>query len=215
MAASGAQVMHPRAVDIGERFRVDIRVLSSFIDNDDPERGTLISSSTAPMEDVVITGLASRPAQSKLVLRDLPGGMASVTEIMGAMAAAEVSVDMVNEGLDPGGLQLQITVDDAEAERARQVLRDTGQRLGAGGVEERQGLARIAMVGTGMTDRPGVYARAYRALFEAGVEVHGVSTSAISITVLVDGARENDALRAIHQCFNMGEGPDAHTVAEH
>lgn len=215
MAASGAQVMHPRAVDIGERFRVDIRVLSSFIDNDDPERGTLITSSRPPMEDVVITGLASKSGQSKLVLRGISGGMASVTEVMRALAAGEVSVDMVNEAADGDRLQLQITVDDGDADRAREVLRDAGSRLSAGAVEERRGLARIAMVGTGMTDRPGVYARAYRALFEAGVEVQGVSTSAISITVLVDGPQENDALRAIHQCFHMGEGADASTVAEH
>jgi len=215
MAASGAQVMHPRAVDIGARFGVDIRVLSSFIDNDDPERGTLITSSKAGMEETVLTGLASQKGQSKLVLRGMPAGMGPVSEVMRALASADVSVDMVNEASDGDGrIQLQVTVDDGDAEKARGVLRDLAQRLGAGELEERHGLARIAMVGTGMTDRPGVYARAYRALFEAGVEVHGVSTSAISITVLVDGAHENDALRAIHQCFHMGEEAETQTVAE-
>jgi aspartate kinase len=215
MAASGAQVMHPRAVDIGARFGVDIRVLSSFIDNDDPERGTLITTSKPPMEDVVLTGLASQGGQSKLVLRRLAGGMKSVTEVMRALADAEISVDMVNEAGDADDLlQLQVTVSDQDAERARGVLSDAGARLGAAVVDEHHGLARIAMVGTGMTDRPGVYARAYKALYDAGVEVHGVSTSSISITVLVDGAQENDALRAIHQCFHMGEEAQTQTVAE-
>ena len=215
LAASGAQVMHPRAVDIGSRFGVDIRVLSSFIENDDPERGTLITTTNAPMEDVVLTGLASRSGVCKLALHGLSGGMGAVTEVMRALAAGEVSVDMVNEATEPDGrLQLQITVDDGEAARARVVLEEAAERLSGGTVDERRGLSRIAMVGTGMTDRPGVYARAYRALFDAGVEVHGVSTSAISITVLVQGEQENDALRAIHQCFSMGEPAQPQNVAE-
>ncbi|HEU4560368.1 MAG TPA: aspartate kinase [Longimicrobium sp.] len=205
MASSGAQVMHGRAVDIGARFGVDIRVLSSFVDDDDGRtRGTLITGRER-MEDLVlrdVTGLASRGGQAKLVLRGLEPGMRAQTELLEALAKAGVSVDMVVEAFESDGrMQVQLTVAEEDVDRADAVARETA--AGAH-VAAHRGLARIAMVGHGMTGRPGVYARAYRALLDHGVEVHGVSTSSTSITVLVPKDREDDAVRALHAAFGLG-----------
>jgi len=213
MAASGAQVMHGRAVDIGARFGVDIRVLSSFAEGGEgAARGTLITG--RGMEDLVlrpVTGLAAKGGQAKLVLSGLEGGMRAQTELLEALAAAGVSVDMVSEAAGPHGrVQVQLTVADADAERAGEVARAAAERSPGAQVSARPGLSRIALVGHGMTGRPGVYARAYRALLDAGVEVHGVSTSSTSITVLVPREREDDAQRALHAAFGLdqsgGEG---------
>jgi aspartate kinase len=113
LASAGAQVMHARAVDIGARFGVDIRVLSSFSDHDSPS-GTLITAMPRAMEDLVLTGLASSGGHAKVVLRSLPGGMATVTELLGALADGGVSVDMVSEAtMEDGRTQVQLTVTDA------------------------------------------------------------------------------------------------------
>ncbi|HEX8830251.1 MAG TPA: aspartate kinase, partial [Longimicrobium sp.] len=198
MASAGAQVMHARAVDIAARFGVDIRVLSSFSDDDTPS-GTLITSMPRAMEDLLVTGLASAGGQAKLILRGLPAGMASSTELLGALADAGVSVDMVSEADEGGGrMQVQLTVAGDALRSARQVAGEVAARLGSGTVEAREGLTRITLVGSGMTGRPGVYARAYRTLHAAGVEVHGASTSSISVSLLVAVGREDEALRALH-----------------
>jgi aspartate kinase len=218
MAASGAQVMHGRAVDIGDRFGVDIRVLSSFVDDadaPDPARGTLITRERTGMEDLVLTGLASQPGQAKLVLRGLPAGMRTQTEVLEALSGAGVSVDMAQESPGDGGMQMQVTIGEADRERAEGAVRGLLEGWGNGELEVETGLSRIAMVGNGMHGRPGVYARAYRALLDAGVEVEGVSTSAISITVLVATEREEQALRALHDAFLLEAAPGAASVAEH
>jgi aspartate kinase len=80
-------------------------------------------------------------------------------------------------------------------------------------MEERPGLSRIALVGRGMSGRPGVYAQAYRTLLDAGVEVEAVSTSSISITLLVPSDREDHALRALHDGFTLAAGAEAPAVA--
>jgi aspartate kinase len=219
MAANGAQVMHGRAVDIGDRYGVDIRVLSSFVDDDgadgDGPRGTLITHRVQAMEELVLTGVAPRGGQAKLVLRGLAPGMRTQTVLLEALAENGVSVDMVNESFDGDGrMQLQLTVPEELAERAVQVVREALEPLGGGHVDAHTGLSRIALVGNGMTGRPGVYAKAYRALLDAGVEVQGVSTSAISITVLVPSERETDAVQALHGAFRLEQaGADA-AVAE-
>jgi len=218
MAANGAQVMHGRAVDIGDRFGVDIRVLSSFVEGDPEDgtpRGTLITKRKRTMEELVLTGVAPKGSQAKLVLRGLAPGMRTQTVLLEALAAAGVSVDMVNESFGGDGrMQLQLTVDEASAERAEQVLREALEPLGGGHVAAHTGLSRIALVGNGMTGRPGVYARAYRALLDAGVEVQGVSTSSISITVLVPSQHETEAVQALHAAFQLDQEPAAAAVAE-
>src|SRR3954452_2274664 len=91
MAANGAQVMHGRAVDIGDRFGVDIRVLSSFVDGDSAGRGTLITQRARTMEELVVTGVAPKGGQAKLVLRGLEPGMRTQTLLLEALAGAAVS----------------------------------------------------------------------------------------------------------------------------
>ncbi len=116
-------------------------------------------------------------------------------------------VDMISEHPeDPGRIGLQVTVWQDAFLRNRAVVEELVRRLGGRGWELREDLARIALVGSGMHGRPGVYARAFRALLDAGVEVHAVSTSAISITVLVPAEREEEALRALHQAFGLEVG---------
>jgi aspartate kinase len=148
-------------------------------------------------------------------MRRLAPGMRTQTVLLEALAGAGVSVDMVNESFDGDGrMQLQLTVAEESAARAEAVLREALEPLGGGHVVVHTGLSRIALVGNGMTGRPGVYAQAYRALLDAGVEVQGVSTSSISITVLVPAERETEAVQALHAAFRLDQAAAPAGVAE-
>ncbi len=220
LAAAGAQVMHARAVEIGARYGVDIRVLSSFREDDgddDATRGTRITREPDRMEELALTGITSQRGHAKIAMRGLPAGMATATEVLARLAEAGVPVDLISEHQEPSGrISLQVTTWEDALEPARVVVEELVGRLGGGEWEVRQGLARVALVGSGMTGRPGVYARAFRTLLDAGVDVHAVSTSAISITLLVADDREDAALEALHRAFELEgaadpsrAGPDA------
>lgn len=223
LASAGARVMHPRAVEIGARWGVDIRVLSSFAEP--PAAGvagggTLITRTPRRMEGFVLTGIASLRGQAKLVLHRLPPGLAAPTRLLGRLAEAGISVDLVSEARERDGTaQLEITVHEEVLEEARELCARELAELRAGDeIETRAGLSRIALVGSGMHDRPGVYARTFRALLEADVALHAVSSSAISITLLVASECEDAALRALHRAFALelqgvpttGGDPQAH-----
>jgi aspartate kinase len=218
LASSGAQVMHSRAVEIGARFDVDIRVLSSFVDDASTggeARGTLITRTPTRMEELVVTGIASSRGQAKLVLSGLPAGLRSATEVLTALSESGISVDMITEAVcDEGRIQIQVTVHADALPHARRVAEETVRALGGTGVDALEGLSRIALVGSGMHGRPGVYTRTFRALLAHEVEVHAVSTSSISITLLVPTAREDDALRALHSAFALELAPAAEVGAE-
>ena len=203
LAAAGAQVMHARAIEIARKFDTDVWVGSSF-EEGETGLGTRITRAPNRMEELVLTGIASSKGQAKLVMRGLPAGLASATTVVVALAEAGVSVDMISEATDASGRgQLQVTVSEAQLEAAEKVCRQSLAELGGESFEVQRGLTRVAMVGSGMHQRPGVYARAFRALLEAGTEIYAVSTSGISITVWVLAESEDNALRALHRAFSL------------
>ncbi|HEX6063289.1 MAG TPA: aspartate kinase [Longimicrobiales bacterium] len=202
LATSGAQVMHPRAVEIGARYGVPIRVLSSFRDDDD--EGTLITKKERTMESLQLTGLACEGSHVQVVVRGLPGGMDATTEVLSRVADQKISVDMVTQADTPDGKrQLQLTVREDSVDETIAICEEVAKR-GGGTVHAQRGLTRVSMVGSGMHNSPGVYARAFKALHGAGVEVHAVGSSAITITVLVDTKNEEKTVRVLHEAFDFG-----------
>jgi aspartate kinase len=203
LAAAGAQVMHARAVEIAARYDVDLRLGSSF-DEGEETIGTFVTRKPKRMEELVLTGIAAKPGQAKLVLTGLPPGLRTVTAVLVALAEGGVSVDMISESDGPDGqMQLQLTLAESAVEEAEGIIDGVLRAMGGGAIEARRGLSRISLVGSGMHQRPGVYARAYRALLEHEIDVYAVSTSGITITVLVEAAREEEAVRALHDAFTL------------
>jgi aspartate kinase len=206
LASSGAQVMHPRAVEIGARYDLPIRVLSSFRD-DAANGGTLITRRKDRMEGLVLTGLASAGGQAKLTIRGLPPTMAAMSGIMSALAAAKVSVDTLTPADRPDGRrQLQVTIHESDLDQALEVCNAQVERLGGERVDVQQGLSKVTLVGSGMTGMPGVYARALESLLHAGVDVHAVGTSSVSISFLVEADAEDRTLQALHAAFDLAKG---------
>lgn len=204
LAVSGAQVLHPRAVEIASRFGVKLRVLSSLLD--DEAEGTLIASKEAGMEDPAVIGVASEGEYARIVLRDMPAEMTSMTMALTRLTESGVSVDLLTQLDRPAGRRdIQLTVKDGELDAARGVCRGVVEELGGGGLETSSGLARVTLVGSGMHGRPGVFAEAFGALHAEGIEVHAVSSSSVSIILLVDAAEEEHAVRVLHGQFGLEE----------
>ncbi|MGH7475178.1 MAG: aspartate kinase [Longimicrobiales bacterium] len=205
LAQSGARVMHARAVELGQRFRVPIRVLSSFADE---PVGTLIMEVDRKMEGLVLTALAADSGYAAVLLRGLAADMRSTAATLSGLASAGVSVDMVSQ-LDrvDGRRDLMVTVRESVLEEALGVCQAVAGELGGEEVESKGGLARLTIVGSGMTERPGVYATAFEALLAADVPVHALSTSAISISLLVDAAAQERAQQRLHDAFQLAEVP--------
>ena len=202
LATSGAQVMHPRAVEIGARYGVPIRVLSSI--RDDGDGGTLITRKERNMESLQLTGLACEGAHVQVIVRGLPAGMAATTEVLSRIADRQISVDMVTQAdTADGKRQLQLTVREDTLAEAMAICEAVAGQNG-GSVHAERGLTRVSLVGSGMHNSPGVYARAFQALNDAGVEVHAVGSSAITITVLVDSENEEKTVRVLHEAFDFG-----------
>jgi aspartate kinase len=206
LAVSGAQVMHPRAIEIAGRYGVAVRVLSSLLAGD--EGGTLIARRNPTMEDPALTGVASEASYAQLVLRGLPPKMHTMTLVLTRLTDAAVSVDLLTQ-LDraDGRRSIQLTVSESELEQAEAICRGVVDELGGEGVDVTRDLARVTLVGSGMHKRPGVYAHAFEALRADDVEVHSVSASSVSIILMVGGADEDRAVRLLHDAFGLGEEP--------
>lgn len=205
LATAGAQVMHPRAVEIAARYSVPVRVRNSFREEAD-YRGTLITRRPRVMEELALTGLASEGGNARVTLRGLPANMNAVAALLNRLATSAVSVDLVHFFDRPDGRrQIQITVDEGDQlDEATRVAGELVEELGGEGVETETGLSRVALIGSGMHGTPGVYARAFEVLVEDGVEVLALSTSSISITFLVHTRDEDRTLQLLHRAFGLG-----------
>jgi aspartate kinase len=205
LAVAGAQVMHPRAIEIAARHGVAVRVLSSLLDGD--EGGTTIARRSPTMEDPALTGVASEAAYAQLVLRGLPAEMNTMTLVLTRLTDAGVSVDLLTQ-MDGarGRRSIQLTVSDAELEQAEAICRGVVSELGGEAVDVTRDLARVTLVGSGMHKRPGVYAHAFEALRSQDVDVYSVSASSVSIILMVGGSDEDRAVRLLHDAFDLGEG---------
>jgi aspartate kinase len=132
--------------------------------------------------------------------------MSALTRVLNALSDARVSLDMlVLADRQDGRRQVQLTVKEDALPEALEVCEAVCAELGGDPAEVRTGLSRVALVGSGMHEAPGVYARAFASLTAAGVEVLGVSASSISIAFLVDTAHEDRTMRLLHETFGLGQ----------
>lgn len=198
MAYQGAKVIHPRAVEIAMQYNIPLRVRSTFTD----APGTLVTRGVpypgrlALGPERLITGIAHLPhvAQLKVVLD--PGDKAQEVELFSALAAAGISIDLINVFPE----QKVFTVAEADAAKAGEVLKAKGFAP-----ELTCGLAKVSVVGAGMRGVPGVMARVVAALYRAGVEILQTADSHATISCLVRGEDTEKAICALHEEFELGK----------
>jgi aspartate kinase len=207
LAQLGARVMHPRAVELGELYDMPILVASSFTD----APGTLIhrlpsdGDPDMPMEiRKHVRGIAHDTDVARITLTRVPDQPGVAAAIFQPLADANISVDTIaqSSGAD-GTTDLSFTVTRDGLARAVELTRSLAPTIGAEVVDPADDVAKVSIVGTGMQSAPGYAARMFAALAEAGINIAIISTSDIRITCVVPRERVEDAVRVLHQAFEL------------
>jgi len=204
LASRGAQVMHPRAIEFGNKHAIPIHVRNSGTDTP----GTTIMSATPDMEAVLVRGATLKRNVGRITLVGVPNRPGVVAPLFGELAERGVSVDDIIQTISASGERANVsfTVDAADLPTAHGVADGVAQRYSVAEEQVEGDLARVSLVGVGMRSHSGVAARMFRALAEAGINVENISTSEIVISVLVKEAQGEQALRVVHEAFGLGGG---------
>ncbi len=200
LAASGAKVLQVRSVEYARNHGVDIHVRSSFTYTE----GTWVTEGP-PMEAATISGVAHEVSEAKLVIRRVPDKPGVAARIFTALADANINIDMIVQNVAADGTtDISLTLPSDDGPAALRLLEGLRDEVGIEEVALDEGIGKVSLVGAGMKTHPGVAARMFSALSEAGVNIDMISTSTIRISVVI---REQDvpvAVRAVHDAFELG-----------
>jgi len=197
LSAGGAGVLMTRSVEFGRRYGIPIHVRSSFVDSE----GTWVRETT--MEQAIISGIAHDVSEAKVTVWAVPDRPGVAARLFEPMAEAGINVDMIVQNVSrEGTTDISFTVPKATVETAREIAERAAGELGAAGAEVDADVAKVSLVGAGMKSHPGVAARVFRALAEAGINIEMISTSTIRISCVVRGDQVEDAVRALHGAFS-------------
>lgn len=199
LASSGSKVMQSRSVEFAQKYGVTFEVRSSF--NNQP--GTIVKSFEKTMEDAVVSGVALDRTQTRVTVGDLPDTPQAISAIFDALGEASVSVDMIVKNLAKGVANLTFSVVTDQVARAEKVIGDVLKRLGTGTFRSSGEIAKVSIVGVGMTSHPGVAGTLFRALSDADINSELITTSEIKISVAVAPERADEAVRVIHTAFGL------------
>jgi aspartate kinase len=203
LATYGAKVMHPRAVELGELYDIPILVASSF--NDKP--GTLIHGG-APMEvRNKVMGIAHDLNVAKITVVGVPDRPGIAAAIFQPLAQAGISVDTIVQNASIENItDLTFTVAKSELVGAMRVVEPIAREIKARECLSDSKLGKVSIIGTGMQNTPGYAARMFTTLSEQGINIQLITTSEIRITCIIDAARVEDAVRALHRAFELESG---------
>jgi aspartate kinase len=200
LAQHGAKVMHSRAVELGSLFGVPIMVRSSF--NERP--GTLIHGGAAVELHNKVRGIAHDSDVAKITVVGVPDHPGIAAALFQPLAAANISVDVIVQNTSIHGFtDLSFTVGRADLNQALRLVQPVAQHMTATEVVSSESLAKVSIVGTGMQHAPGYAARMFRALADHQINIEMITTSEIRITCLVDATHVVEAVRALHEAFQL------------
>ncbi|HSL25865.1 MAG TPA: aspartate kinase, partial [Acidimicrobiia bacterium] len=196
LSASGAGVLMTRSVEFGRRFNIPIHVRSSF--HHSP--GTWVKEAT--MEQAVISGIAHDRTEAKVTVRGVPDQPGVAAALFEPLAERGINVDMIVQNVShDGSTDISFTVPRATASHAAEVAGKVADAMGAVSVDVEENVGKVSLVGAGMKSHPGVAARVFRALADAGINIEMISTSTIRISCVVRGDQVDAAVKALHGAF--------------
>jgi aspartate kinase len=201
LASLGAKVLQTRSVALAMQYQVRVQVLSSFED----KPGTLVVGEDEIMESNIVTGIAHSKDEAKVTLagvKDQPGVAAA---IFGPLSDANINVDMIVQSVSSDGAttSMTFTVGKADLIRAKSVLDGLKEKVGIERVDADGNVVKISVVGVGMRSHAGVAHTMFRTLAERGINIQAISTSEIKISILIDEAYTELALRALHTAYGL------------
>ena len=207
MAAHGAKILHLRAVEYARRYNVPIHVRSSFSN----KVGTWIATASSQteeesMEEPIIAGVAHDRSQGKITVIGVPDVPGAAARLFAVVAGAGANVDMIvqNVSSEATGLtDISFTLPEADGPATLEALRAAGEDLGYADLRYDDQIGKLSLVGAGMRSHPGVSAKLFGALFDAGINIEMISTSEIRISVVTRADALDDAVRAVHTAFDL------------
>ncbi len=201
LASVGAKVLQTRSVQFAGRYRVPLRVLSSFEDGP----GTLISYEEESMEQPLIAGITYNRDEAKLTVLGVPDRPGVAHQVFSEIAAANIDVDMIVQNVGPDGrtTDLTFTVHRADYAKAMDILRKTAAALGARSVTGDEKIVKLSIVGVGMRSHAGIASTAFGALSREGINIQMISTSEIKISVVVEEKYLELGVRTLHNAFGL------------
>ena len=200
MASLGAKVLQIRSVEFAGKYRVPLRVLSSFEEGP----GTLITYEENEMEAPLISGIAFSRDEAKVTVRGVPDKPGIAARILGDIGVANINVDMIvqNVGAD-GTTDFTFTVARGDYRKALEILKRTAGQLAAREVTGDDKIAKISVVGVGMRSHAGIAGTMFKALADEGINIQMISTSEIKISVVVDEKYLELGVRTLHEVFGL------------
>ncbi|UXN03570.1 MULTISPECIES: aspartate kinase [unclassified Bartonella] len=212
MASLGAKVLQVRSVELAMVHKVRTFVRSSFEDPDAPGMGdlinppgTLICDEDEIVEQQVVTGIAFAKDEAQISLRridDRPGISAA---IFGPLAEDHINVDMIVQNISEDGSKtdMTFTVPSSDVEKAVKILEADKNDIEFDAIQSETGLAKVSVIGIGMRSHAGVAATAFKAMAEKGINIRAITTSEIKISILIDSAYTELAVRTLHAIYGL------------
>jgi aspartate kinase len=205
MASLGSKVLQIRAVEFAGKYKVRLRVLSSF---EDEGEGTLITfEEDEKMEEAVISGIAFNRDEAKITVMGVPDRPGIAYAILGPIGDANIDVDMIIQNASVNGTtDLSFTVHRNEYQKALDVLNSrVKDHIRAADIRGDDKICKVSMVGVGMRTHAGIASRMFRTLAEEGINIQMISTSEIKISVVIDEKYMELAVRALHKAFGLDQ----------
>ncbi|MGV8713428.1 MAG: aspartate kinase [Nitrosomonas sp.] len=203
MASLGSKVLQLRSVEFAGKYKVKLRVLSSF---EDEGQGTLITfEEDENMEQAVISGIAFNRDEAKITVLGVPDHPGIAYQILGPVADANIDVDMIIQNVGHDGLtDFSFTVHRNEFKNTMNILREKIQpHIGARDVLGGDRIAKVSVVGVGMRSHAGIASKMFRVLAEEGINIQMIATSEIKVSVVVDEKYMELAVRVLHKAFDL------------
>jgi aspartate kinase len=207
MARVGAQVLHPRAVELARKHHLRVRVRNTF----DPEHGGTTLTGADEMElSRTVSGVTVDRDQATLTILKVPDTPGVAGEVFSSLASRQVGVDMIIQAFhrDRSVNDISFTIRRSDLPSAREVLEDAAGRLGAEGVLADEDAAKVSIIGAALMDQPDTAARMFAALGQAGINIKMISTSEIRISCIVSERDSDRAVRVIHDLFHLYDERD-------
>jgi aspartate kinase len=208
MASLGAKVLQTRSVELAMAQRVPVRVLSSFVEpGEAPGQGTIVCDEEEIMEKRIVSGVAYSRDEAKITLFGLPDHPGVSAQIFHRLAEANVNVDMIvqSRARASDAANMEFTVGKRDAARAAEIVRAAQSEIGFEELAVNEDVSKVSVIGVGMRSHAGVADTMFTALAEKGVNIQVISTSEIKISVLIDAAYTELAVRALHAAYGLDQ----------
>jgi aspartate kinase len=204
MASLGSKVLQIRSVEFAGKYKVRLRVLSSF---EDEGEGTLITfEEDKDMEKAVISGIAFNRDEAKITVLGVPDRPGIAYQILGPVGEANIDVDMIVQNVGHDGLtDFSFTVHRNDYQKALKVLKPVVEHTKARGLQSGDKIAKVSVVGVGMRSHAGIASTMFRTLAEEGINIEMISTSEIKVSVVIDEKYTELAVRVLHKAFGLDQ----------